>query len=78
MYLHRMKGSCDREGTIIEALDAWDEAGRRLQQHDPEKFEQILSITRAFVALFERGVEDREIFASRVAQILPGRPKVRA
>lgn len=67
---------CGYESKMVEAEDAWDEAGRSLLKHDPEKFQQILSITRAFVALFERGVEDAAVFASRMAQITSKRSKV--
>lgn len=60
----------------MDALDAWTEAGRSLLRYDPGKFQQILSIARALVALYERGVEDAGIFRSRMAQISVKRQKV--
>lgn len=58
-----------RESRVVDALEAWTEAGRKLSQYDSEKFQRLLSVARAFVALFERGVEDAAIFNSRLRQI---------
>jgi len=71
-----MKYPMPPEGRLVDALEAWAEAGRKLRDYDPEKFQQILSITRAFVALFERGVEDPEVFRSRIDQISTRKSKV--
>lgn len=71
-----MKDKQQRESRVLEALEAWTDAGRRLAEYDPEKFQQILSITRAFVALFERGVEEVEVYRSRIAQISTRKSKL--
>ena len=71
-----MKDGKQHEGRAVDALEAWTDAGRRLLQYDPEKFQQILSITRAFVALFERGVEEVEVYRSRIAQISSRKSKI--
>lgn len=71
-----MQDRTQLEARVVDALEAWTDAGRRLLQYDPEKFQQILSITRAFVALFERGVEEVEVYRSRIAQFSPRKSKV--
>lgn len=71
-----MKDKTQDESRAVDALEAWTDAGRRLIGYDPEKFQQILSITRAFVALFERGVEEIEVYRSRIQQISPRKSKL--
>lgn len=71
-----MKYKTSNENRVVDALDAWTDAGRRLLDYDSQKFEQILSITRAFVALFERGIEELEVYRSRIEQISPRKSKV--
>lgn len=71
-----MKHKTPNESRVVDALDAWTDAGRRLLAYDSQKFEQILSVTRAFVALFERGVEELEVYRSRIEQISPRKNKV--
>lgn len=69
-----VKSKC--ESRVVDALEAWTEAGRKLSKYDSEKFQRLLSVARAFVALFERGVEDAAIFTSRLRQISSRGPKV--
>lgn len=64
-----MKFRLESEARLVDAQEAWAEAGRKLSEYDPEKFRQMLSVARAFVALFERGVEAAEVYRSRIAQI---------
>lgn len=71
-----MKDRTPQESRTIDALEAWTEAGRKLISYDADKFQQILSITRAFVALFERGVEELEVYRSRIQQISPRKSKL--
>lgn len=71
-----MKYPTQIESRVVDALEAWTEAGRKLIGYDPEKFQQILSITRAFVALFERGVEEVEVYRSRIQQISSRKSKL--
>lgn len=53
----------------MDGLDALTEAGRRLRELDPSRFERILSLCRAYVAVYERPEESEEVFRSRMAQI---------
>lgn len=64
------------EGQVIDGAEAWIDAGRRLLRHDPEKFRRMLSIARAFVALYERGIEDVEVYRSRISQISSRKSKI--
>lgn len=71
-----MKYPTQSEGRLVDAHEAWAEAGRKLSEYDPAKFQQMLSVARAFVALFERGVEEVEVYRSRIAQISSRKSKV--
>lgn len=64
-----------REGLVVEELDAFIAASERLREVDPEKFRRIHALIRAFVALYDREIEAHEVFASRVAEIAPRRVK---
>lgn len=52
----------------MDGLDALLAAGRRLRELDPERFERVLSICRAYVAIYERPDESEEVFLSRLQQ----------
>jgi hypothetical protein len=57
----------------IEDSDVeWNELGRRLRRHDPEKYRQLLAVARAFVDLYERGLVEREWFAAQLRDISRG------
>ncbi len=58
------------EPVEVDGLDALLEAGRRLRQLDPERFERVLAICRAYVAIYERPQESEEVFLSRLRQAL--------
>ena len=59
-------------------MDAWADAGRRLREVEPEEFERLLALARAFVAVHDRELEDEEVWRSRLAQIRKGSQKVLA
>lgn len=59
------------EGRVVEDLDAFFEAGKRLREVDPEEFRRMLALVRAFVAVYDRELETEEVFASRLAEISP-------
>jgi hypothetical protein len=63
------------EKKLVEDVEAFNEAGRRLRAVDPERFQRILALCRAYVAVHEREHESAEVFASRVMQIAPHRSK---
>jgi hypothetical protein len=67
-----------KESAIVDGLEAWEEAGRRLREVEPAEFARLLALARAFVSLHDRELEEAEIFQSRVSQILPGRSKASA
>ncbi len=54
----------------MDGLDALLVAGRRLRELDPERFERLLTIARAYVAIYERPEEPEEVFLSRMAQVM--------
>jgi hypothetical protein len=56
-------------------MDAFSEAGRRLREVEPQRFQRILALCRAYVAVYEREHESVEVFASRCMQIAPGTVK---
>lgn len=66
------------ESVEVEGLDAWDEAGRKLQRLDPARFDRVLALARAYVASYEREPEDPAVVQSRIAQILGGSSKASA
>lgn len=57
----------------MDGLDALLAAGRRLRELDPKRFDRVLAICRAYVAIYDRPEESDEVFVSRVRQasILP-------
>jgi hypothetical protein len=61
----------------VDGLDALLAAGRRLRELDPERFERVLAIARAYVAIYERPEEPEEVFLSRLQQTAGG-PKAQA
>lgn len=65
-----------KEALEVQGLDALLQAGRRLQEIDPDSFAQLLAAARAFVAAKDRPEEPEEIFASRIKQIRPRGPRV--
>ena len=66
------------KGLVVEDLEAFTEAGRRLRELDPEKFRRLLALARAFVALHDRELESNEAFVSRCAEIAPRSTKALA
>lgn len=64
-----------KETLEIHGLDALLVAGRRLLELDADSFAKVLAAARALVAVYERPDEPDEIFASRLAQIQPGRTR---
>lgn len=60
-----------KEPIEVDGLDALLAAGRRLRELDPERFEKVLALARAYVAIFDRPDEEEEVFLSRVKQASP-------
>jgi hypothetical protein len=58
-----------REPLLVDGLDAFTEAGRRLRDVDPDKFRRVLALALAFVALHEPQLESEEMFLARCADI---------
>lgn len=52
----------------MDGLDALLAAGRRLRELDPERFERVLALCRAYVAIYDRPEEPDEVFLSRLKQ----------
>lgn len=52
----------------MDGLDALTEAGRKLRDLDPQRFERVLALCRAYVSIYERPEESDEVFLSRLAQ----------
>lgn len=63
---------------LVDGQVAWDEAGRRLREVEPERFGRLLALARAYVSLHDRELEDVEVYQSRLAQISPGDSKASA
>lgn len=61
----------------MDGLDALLEAGRRLRDVDPERFQRVLALARAYVSIYERPEEPEEVFLSRLQQTARG-PKAQA
>jgi hypothetical protein len=61
----------------VDGLDALLAAGRRLRDVDPDRFQRLLSLARAYVAIHDRPTEPEDVFLSRLMQVLPT-PKARA
>lgn len=61
-----------KERVEVDGLDALLAAGRRLRELDPERFDKVLAICRAYVAVYDRPLESDEVFMSRVAQAIGG------
>jgi hypothetical protein len=66
-----------KEQLGVDGLDALIEAGRRLRDLDPVRFERVLAICRGFVAIYDRPDESEDVFLSRLRQALPS-PKASA
>lgn len=62
----------------MDGLDALLAAARRLRELDVDRFQRVLALCRAYVAVYDRPGEADEVFASRVAQISPGNNKASA
>lgn len=60
----------------VDGLDALLRAGRRLRELDPDRFQRVLKLCRAYVAVYDRDDEPDEIFASRVSELCSRGPKV--
>lgn len=60
----------------VDGLDALLAAGRRLQEIDPDAFSQVLAAARAFVVAHDRPEEADAIFASRLREIAPRKPRM--
>lgn len=56
------------EAVEVDGLDALFEAGRRLRELDPERFQRVLAVCRAYVAIYDRPDESEEVFLSRLRQ----------
>ena len=67
-----------KEGLEVDGLDALLASARRLRELDLGRFQRVLALCRAYVAVYERPDEADEVFASRVLQIASGRPKASA
>ena len=59
-----------KEPVEVDGLDALLAAGRRLREVDPVRFERLLTLARAYVAIYDRDDEPEEVFLSRVAQVI--------
>ncbi len=66
------------EGLVVEDLDAFCDAGRRLREVDPERFRRVLALVRTYVAIYDRELESDAVFASRIAEIRPRATKALA
>ncbi|MCX5744697.1 MAG: hypothetical protein NT062_19595 [Proteobacteria bacterium] len=53
------------------ALHALIAAAERLERVDPEALSQVLAAAQAFVAVCDQPDEAKEVFAARIARILP-------
>lgn len=67
-----------QEGLVVEELDAFVAAAKRLREVDPERYRRIWALIRAFVSLYDREPETLEVVASRVAEISPRKVKALA
>lgn len=67
-----------KEHLDVDGLDALLVAARRLLDLDTERFQRVLALCRAYVAVYDRPGEADEIFASRVSQISPKNVKASA
>lgn len=59
-----------KERIEVDGLDALLAAGRRLRELDPARFERVLALCRAYVAIYERPDESEEVFLSRLSQAM--------
>jgi hypothetical protein len=57
-----------KERVDVDGLDALLAAGRRLRELDPERFDRVLTICRAYVAIYDRPEESEDVFLSRLQQ----------
>lgn len=67
-----------KEHLGVDGLDALLVAARRLMDLDVDRFQRVLALCRAYVAVYDRPEEADEIFASRMAQISSRIPKASA
>lgn len=73
-----MMSKVSKESTVVDALEAWLEAGRSLLSSDPETFSKMLALARGYVSLHERQLEDGAVFRSRMNEIVTGSGKASA
>lgn len=66
------------EGVLVNGLEAWIEAGRRLGEVDPKRFAEVLAFARLYLTLYERELESDAIFQSRLSEISGSNRKARA
>jgi hypothetical protein len=60
-----------KERLEVDGLDALLDAGRRLRELDPVRFERLLTLARTYVAIYDRPDEAEEVFLSRMRQSSP-------
>lgn len=60
-----------KEKGVVDALEAWDRAGRQLRDVEPETFRQLLALARGYLSLHADELESVEVFNSRIGEILP-------
>ncbi len=58
-----------KEHLDVDGLDALLVAARRLRDLNLDHFQRVLSLCRAYVAVYDRPDELDEVFMSRIAQI---------
>lgn len=63
-----MVGDMDRV-TVLEGIDELLAAGRRLQDLDPDRFMRLLSLARAYLAIYDHPLEALEVAVARLQRI---------
>lgn len=66
------------EGVLVNGLEAWIEAGRRLGEVDPKRFAEVLAFARLYLTLHERELESEAVFQSRLTEISGDNRKAQA
>jgi hypothetical protein len=64
-----MIGSMAAGLKVVDGLDELLDAGRRLRALDPERFMRVLSLCRAYVAIYERVGEPLVASVSRLRRV---------
>jgi hypothetical protein len=67
-----------KEKLDVDGLDALLISARRLRDLDIARFQRVLALCRAYVAVYDRPEESDEVFASRIAQLASGTSKASA